>query len=176
MLARSYFWWPGLDADIEREVKDCENCKSNPKAPSPAPLHPLSRLHIDYAGPFENHMFLVVGDAYSKWIEVFKTNSSTAAITVQMLQECFATHGLPDVIMSDNGTAFTSEEFALFISENSIKHITLALKHPASNGFAEKYVHTFKETMKKMVDGERSLDTKLSRFLHSYRNTSHVTM
>ena len=49
-------------------------------------------------------MFLVVGDAYSKWIEVFKTNSSTTAVTVQRLRECFSTHGLPDVIVSDNGT------------------------------------------------------------------------
>ena len=65
------------------------------------------------------------------------------------LRECFSTHGLPDVIVSDNGTAFTSEDFALFLSENGIKHITSAPKHPASNGFAERYVRTFKETMKR---------------------------
>ena len=159
MLARSYFWWPGLDANIEFEVKKCASCQRNANAPPSAPLHPWewpsrpwSRLHIDYAGPFENHMFLVVGDAFSKWIEVFKTTSSTTTVTVQKLRECFSTHGLPDVLVSDNGTVFTSEEFALFMSENGIKHITSAPKHPASNGFAERYVRTFKETMKKMVD------------------------
>ena len=89
-------------------------------------------------------MFFVVGDAYSKWIDVFKTNSSTTAVTVQRLRECYSTHGLPDVIVSDNGTASTSEDFALFMSENGIKHITSAPKHPASNGFAERYVCTFK--------------------------------
>ena len=74
-------------------------------------------------------MFLVVGDAYSKWIEVFKTNSSTTAVTVQKLRECFSSHGLPDIIVSDDGTAFTSEDFALFMSENFIKHITSAPRH-----------------------------------------------
>ena len=59
-------------------------------------------------------------------MEVFKTNSSITAVTVQRLRECFSTHGLPDVIESDNETAFTSEGFALFMSENGIKHITSA--------------------------------------------------
>ncbi|XP_048590142.1 uncharacterized protein K02A2.6-like [Nematostella vectensis] len=182
MLARSYFWWPGLDADIEQKVKDCTSCQSNAKAPSTAPLHPWewpsrpwSRIHIDYAGPFEGHRFLVIGDAYSKWIEVFKTNSSTAAVTIQKLRECFSVHGLPDIIVSDNATAFIGEEFALFMSENGIKHITSAPKHPASNGFAERYVRTFKETMKKMGGEKENLDTKLSRFLLSYRTTPHAT-
>ena len=181
MLARSYFWWSGLDADIEQKVKNCESCQRNAKAPSAAPLHswewpsrPWSRLHIDYAGPFEGHMFLV-GDAYSKWIEVFKTSSSTAAVTIQKLREYFSVHGLPDIIVSDNGTAFTGEEFALFMSENGIKHITSAPKHRASNGFAERYVRTFKETMKKMGNEKESIDTKLSRYLLSYRTTPHAT-
>ena len=117
-------------------------------------------------------MFLVVGDAYSKWIEVFKTNLSTTAVTIQRLRECFSTHGLPTVIVSDNEIAFTSEEFALFMSENGIKHITSAPKHPASNGFAERYVRTFKETVKKMVNEKGSFDTKLSRFLLSYRSVT----
>ena len=86
MLARSYFWWPGHDANIGCEVKDCESCQRNANAPPSWewPSRPWSRLHVDYAGPFENHMFLVVGYAYSKWIEVFKTNSSTTAVTVQI--------------------------------------------------------------------------------------------
>jgi len=108
-------------------------------------------------------------------IEVFKTNSSSTAVTVKRLRECFSTHGLPDVIVSNNGTAFASEEFALFMSENAIKHITSAPRYLASNRFAERYVHTFKETMKKMVNEKGSLDTKLRRFLLSYRITPQET-
>ena len=87
-------------------------------------------------------MFLVVGDAYKKWIEFFKTNSATAAVIVRKLSECFSSHGLPNIVVSDNGTAFLSEEFALFMSRNGIKYITTAPKHPASNGFAERYVRS----------------------------------
>ena len=63
-------------------------------------------------------MFLVVGDAHSKWIEVCKTSSSTAAATIQKLRRGFSIHGLADIIVTDNGTAFTSEECALSMSGN----------------------------------------------------------
>ena len=59
-LARSYMWWPGMDKEIERYVKGCQDCQSTRKDPPPLPLHPWSlpgkpwsRIHIDYAGPME---------------------------------------------------------------------------------------------------------------------------
>ena len=76
-LARSYVWWPGLDKDIEKMVLHCPTCQSNHRSPSKASLHPWEwlkdpwrRLHIDYAGPYKNRMFLVVIDAHFKWLEV----------------------------------------------------------------------------------------------------------
>ena len=50
------------------------------------------------------------------------STSSSAAITV--LRSLFATHGLPEIIESDNGPAFKSEEFHLFIKNNGIHHVT----------------------------------------------------
>ncbi len=58
-LARSYVWWPGMDADIEKLAKECSVCQQLRPAPAVAPLHPWewpkqpwSRVHLDYAGPF----------------------------------------------------------------------------------------------------------------------------
>ena len=51
-------------------------------------------------------MLLVIVDAHSKWIEVHVTTSSTAAVTIEKLRSTFATHGLPNVLVSDNGPAF----------------------------------------------------------------------
>ena len=85
----------------------------------------------------------------------------------------FATHGLPEIIISDNGTAFTSNEFQEFTSKNSIRHIKTAPYHPASNGLAERAVQTFKEGLKKLTEG--SVETKLARFLFQYRLTPHST-
>ena len=104
-LARSYVWWPGLDHDIETLVKNCGKCQQNQKQPPEAPLHPWewpgqpwSRLHIDYAGPFQGEMFLVLVDAYSKWLEVHVMKSTTSTATIEKLREIFATHGLPKTV------------------------------------------------------------------------------
>ena len=67
---------------------------SRPAPPSPPlqpwswPDKPWSRLHLDYAGPLENKMFLVVIDAHSKWLDVFPVSSATSEVTMDKLRIC----------------------------------------------------------------------------------------
>ena len=39
-VARSYFWYPGLDRDIEKKAHSCIACQAAKNAPPAAPLHP----------------------------------------------------------------------------------------------------------------------------------------
>ena len=132
---------------------------------------PWSRIH----GPFQGHLFLVVIDSYSKWMDVIRVSSTSSQVTIKSLRDVFATHGLPKHIVSDNGTAFTSAEFKECISRNGIKHSTSAPFHPASNGLAEKAVQIFKNALKKMNTMKMNIDTKIARFLFKYRTTPHTT-
>ena len=91
-IARSYFWWPSLDAAIEEKAKSCSSCQKLRNVPQLAPLHPWDwpeepwqRIHIDFAGPFENHTFLVVVDAHSKWPEVVVMKSTSSEGTIEEL-------------------------------------------------------------------------------------------
>ena len=177
-LARSYMWWPGMDKDIEHQVKACSDCQSTRKDPPPVPLHPWtwperpwSRVHIDYAGPMEGKMFLLMMDAHSKWMEVHVTNSATSTATIKLLRRTFATLGLPEVMVSDNGTAFTSSEFAEFMKRNGIRHVRTPPYHPSSNGLVERAVQTFKGSFKRSRQG--SINTRVSRFFFTYRMTPH---
>lgn len=70
-------------------------------------------------------MFLFVVKAYSKWLEVFTVRQATAARTVDILQTLFSCTGLPQKLMSDNGTHFTGTEFQYFVRRNGNRHITL---------------------------------------------------
>ena len=178
-LARSYLWWPGVDTDLEKKVKSCSECQLHQNAPAKAPLHPWewperpwARLHIDFAGLcFGDKTFLVIVDAHSKWLEIIESRQ-TAESTIRHLQTLFSTHGLPEIIVSDNGPAFRSEEFKDYLSSNGIRHIQSAPYHPASNGLAERAVQSFKRAMKKATG---SLAVQLNEFLFRYRITPHTT-
>ena len=76
-------------------------------------------------------MFLIIIDAYSKWIKVFKTSTSTSEVTIEKFRQAFPTHGIPDVLVTDNGTCFTSHEFSTFPSENGILRVKTFPYHPA---------------------------------------------
>jgi len=161
-------------------MKHCEQCALQQRSPASVPLHPWewpnrpwSRIHIDYAGPLVGKMFLVVIDAHSKWMDVLPVPSATTSNTISVLRTVFATHGLPDILVSDNGAVFTSGEFGVFLKRNGIRHLTLAPYHPATNGLAERAVQIFRRAMRKSSPGE--LTTQIARFLFHYRTTPHTT-
>ena len=116
-------------------------------------------------------MFLIVVDAHSKWLEVYPTSSATSSTTIEMLRTMLATHSLPETVVTDNGSVFTSEEFGQFMQLNGVKHIKSAPYHPASNGLAERAVETFKEGLKKQSAG--SIQARVSWFLFAYHITPH---
>jgi len=179
-LARSYIWWPGMDAQITDLVKSCAVCQESRPSPAAAPLHPWewpsqpwSRIHLDFAGPFLNSMFLIIVDAHSKWIDAHIMRNITSATTIETLRAVFATHGLPRKVVTDNGPSFVSEEFRSFLSQNGIVHVTSAPYHPSSNGLAERAVQTVKQGLKRTTGA--TIQEKLSRFLFTYRITPQTT-
>ena len=163
-VARSYMWWPGLDQELEKLAKACPACQAVKRAPPTAPLHPWvwpsrpwQRVHLDFAGPFQGSMFLIGVDAYSKWPEVKIMSSTTVSKTLDVLREWFSTHGIPEHLVTDNGPQFIAEEFETFAKCNGIKHVKSAPYHPASNGLAERFVQSLKQSLKASQHDSRSL-------------------
>ena len=78
-------------------------------------------------------------------MDVCPVKSATSAATISQLQAIFATHGIPELLVSDNGPAFTSSKFEEFMHLNGIRHTTSARYHPATNGLAERAVQTFQD-------------------------------
>ena len=107
-------------------------------------------------------MFLIIVDAYSKWLNVEITQSITAEKTI-LICTVFATHGIPHKIVTDNGPTFCSEQFQTFMKINGIKFIFSAPYHPSSNGFAERAVQTVKQGLCQM-QGPEPIQDKLSNF------------
>ncbi|XP_058816520.1 uncharacterized protein K02A2.6-like [Topomyia yanbarensis] len=103
-VMRSHVCWPGVDQDVENFTASCRACTSVAKAPPktllsswPQASYPWQRLHVDYAGSFEGHYFLIIVDSYSKWPEIIRDTKVEA-----YLEEALSDHQLPlHVLLQD---------------------------------------------------------------------------
>ncbi|XP_028042295.1 uncharacterized protein K02A2.6-like [Bombyx mandarina] len=84
--ARSRCWFPGLDDALENMISSCEVCMQlrptpprTPVCPWEYPPQPFYRVHLDFLGPLNCRMYLVLVDAYSKWLEVYEMASTTTS-------------------------------------------------------------------------------------------------
>ena len=117
-IARRYVYLPGMDKDIEVITKGSLKYQLVAKGPPREnPIHwpetkkPRSQVHVDFAGLINGVTYLVLVDSHSKWPEVITMSSTSASATISVLDKIFATHCLPETIVSDNGTQFTSAQF-----------------------------------------------------------------
>lgn len=106
--------------------------------------------------------------------------TTTSAKTIDVLRNIFASHGLPEEVVSDNGPQITSGEFKQFLRSNGIKQTLVPAYHPASNGAAERSAQMVKAVLMKQVLGEEaqqvnmSMQHQLANFLLMYRSTPHT--
>jgi hypothetical protein len=170
-----------MDTALEDVSNHCNTCLENRAKPPRTELHPWewpqvpwSRIHIDYAGPLNNYFFLIIIDATSKWVEIFKTKSITSASTIGFLRTVYARWGFPLLLVSDNATAFRSFEFKEFTNGTGTRHVFSSVHHQSSNGAAENMVRSFKSYLKN-DSGKGSVQEQIDCFLHSYRLQPHST-
>ncbi|XP_044766716.1 uncharacterized protein LOC123322767 isoform X1 [Coccinella septempunctata] len=180
-VARSYFWWPEIDCDIENLANTCKICVSNSKRPEkisfmkwPYPTNVWSRLHADFLGPFFGRMFLIIIDAHSKWPEVCDMGTvTTSERTIEKFETLFSRYGICDHLVTDNGPQFTSFEFKRFLESVDVNHSFSPPYHPATNGAAENFVQTFKDKVNKIVSSGKTLRAAINLFLFDYRTMFH---
>ena len=87
---------------------------------------------------------MLVIDAYTKWLDVHVTSTSSSAVTIELLWKSFSMYGLPEVVVSDNAANFTSDDFKVFLRANGVKHVCTPPYHPSSYGLVERAVQTLK--------------------------------
>lgn len=180
-LARRTVWWPNVDSDIESYVSSCEACQrmSNSRSqvglfPWPKTFAPFERIHIDHFFLCDR-VFLIIVDDFSNWIDVKLNKSVSSKCVIQSLKEFFTNFGLPKVLVSDNATCFSSEEFSIFCRANGIEAKKSPQYHPQSNGLAERGVGIVKSSLRKiLLEGKvnpSQIEGKILDFLFKYRNT-----
>lgn len=156
-LAQTSIWWPNITAHIEEMVKKCivcsklKPCTKEPLMPSSFPDRPWSRLAMDL---FDLHgkTYLLIVDYYSRWPEIRLLDHLTSNTVITRLKSIFATHGIPELVISDNGPQFASHAFQNFAKEFGFTHTTSSPRYPQANGEAERAVQTVKNLLRKATD------------------------
>ncbi|XP_046544508.1 uncharacterized protein K02A2.6-like [Haliotis rubra] len=171
--ARDVLYWPGMSSQIDDLVSSCgicqENQMSNPKeplTPHEIPSRPWQMIGTDLF-QLEGCHYIIAVDYYSRFFEVTSLQDTKSYTVIQRLKGFFARHGIPEVVKSDNGPQYSSDEFKNFSKAWNFNHVTSSPGYPASNGLAEKTVQTAKRLLSKSKQDKQ--DPYLA--LLEYRNT-----
>ena len=76
---------------------------------------------------------------------------NTSSVVIEFLKEQFSRHGIPDSLVTDNGTQFTSQEFKQFTHSWEFVHVSSSPHHPKSNGKVEAALKVAKSLLKKAL-------------------------
>ena len=78
-----------------------------------------------------------------------KLGNTFSRTVIEKLKEVFSRFGIPDVVHSDNGPQYSSEEFQMFSREWGFSHVTSSPYYPQSNGLAERAVRSAKDLLER---------------------------
>jgi transposase InsO family protein len=144
---RSSFYYSTVKSDAAELVQKCDACQFLSKQQH-LPAQQLQIIHVtwpfacwglDMIGPFKKAQggythILVVIDKFTKWIEYKPIASLTSAKTMEFIQDIIFRFGIPNNIITDQGSNFTSAEFFNFCEQRNIQIKYASVAHPRANG------------------------------------------
>ncbi|KAK3745368.1 hypothetical protein QZH41_001397 [Actinostola sp. cb2023] len=180
-MIRHKYWWPGMNLQIENLVKKCFECQIStvtkhvePAKMTELPARPWATIEVDFCGPFPNGEYaLVATDQYSRYPEIEFTRTTSFESTRKKLKKMFSTHGIPEVLQTDNGPPFNSHAFEEFAKETGFRHKRITPIHPKAQG----QVEGFNKLVNKIsaIARQDSIDPHEAIYdmLQAYRSTPH---
>ncbi|KAF4527949.1 hypothetical protein B566_EDAN014122 [Ephemera danica] len=178
---RSKVWWFTMDKDVEEFCKHCHGCQIVAPFELPEPLQPTALptgswkdIAIDYLGPFPNGKnILVVIDYYSRFIEAVITTSTTAATTINILEEIFCRFGYPESMRADQAPQLSGSEMRDYCLLNGIRLVSTTPRYPQANGEVERQNRSIMKVLKIANAEKDDLQKALNTYLLAYRSTPH---
>lgn len=167
-------WWPGMRKHLEDTVNKCHIClehrvnNAEPLKPTLPTERPWQKVASDLFD-WKQTPYLLVVDYFSRYPEVVKLSSTSSKAVIQHLKTIFARHGIPEIVMSDNGPQYSSEDFKVFARDYDFVHQTSSPHFPQSNGAVERCVQTIKRQLNKSTDPQLALmEYRSTAMFHGY--------
>ncbi|GAU38515.1 hypothetical protein TSUD_396320 [Trifolium subterraneum] len=143
---------------------------------------PFAWWGMDILGPFPTaarqvKYLIVAVDYFTKWIEAEPLAKIGASHILRFFKRnVLARFGIPQVVVTDNGTQFTNKKFQEFLATiGTTQHFT-SVEHPQTNGQAEAVNRVILRGLRQRMGASKGNWTEeLHNVLWSYRTTPHST-
>ncbi|GAU50258.1 hypothetical protein TSUD_409040 [Trifolium subterraneum] len=187
---RAGYYWPTMQNDAKDHALKCDKCQRHGDMHI-APANELKTLispwpfgwwGMDILGPFPTasrqvKYLIVAVDYFTKWIEAEPLAKIGASHILRFFKRnVLARFGIPQVVVTDNGTQFTNKKFQEFLAAiGTTQHFT-SVEHPQTNGQAEAANRVILRGLRRRMGASKGNWTdELHNVLWSYRTTPHST-
>ncbi|CAJ2627752.1 unnamed protein product [Trifolium pratense] len=187
---RAGYYWPTMQQDAKDHVKKCDKCQRHGDMHL-APPHELKSMSspwpfawwgMDILGPFtkglhQNKFLIVAVDYFTKWVEAEPLSDITSFRILRFFKrDVLCRFGIPQAVVTDNGTQFTDKGFQDFLAALGTKQHFTSVEHPQTNGQAEAANRVILRGLRRRLDqNKKKWVEELESVLWAYRTTPHST-
>ena len=183
----SHFTWPRMYVQTKELVRICPGCQKAaknrfaraPLQPLPCIGEPFRVVAMDLVGPLprtaSGHKYLLtLMDLHSKFPEAIPLKRVTNEVVLEAFMEIVSRHGIPETILTDQGSVFMSRLTKSLCELLGVERIRTSPYHPQSDGALERWHGCLKSMLKKEGGDVKNWDNTLKYLLFAYRDTPHT--
>ncbi|XP_058817506.1 uncharacterized protein K02A2.6-like [Topomyia yanbarensis] len=172
--------WPCMDRDVADKVQECAGCAAVSSQFPPEPMirkqmpeRAWQEIAIDFFTAKECATFLVIVDYFSRFLKVVEMKSTNAIKTIEALDEVFDEQLYPEIIRSDNGPPFSSEDFTKYCQAKNIRLVRTIPYWPQMNGLVERQNQGILKALRIAKVTNSNWRKAVKDYIHMYNTTPH---
>jgi len=184
---RANLYWPKMDENITEYVRSCDVCQRNKVIrhkkygllePFEVPMRPWTAISIDFIVRLPKSdrytKIWVIVDRFSKMAHFIplRTEEDIKELAMTFVKEIWRLHGLPESIVSDRDTRFTSKFWTSLMQLLQVKRNLSTALHPESDGQTERVNQTEEQYLRSYCSYQQDDWVSLLPFAEQAYNTS----
>lgn len=183
------FDWEGISQDVTDFISKCSSCQMNktasrntkqPMVISTTASEPFERVFIDVVGPltrtYQGNVYILTlqCDLTKFSVATPMTNKEANTVAYHFVTSFVCIHGMPQNLISDQGTEFLNKIFSETCKLIGVKRINTSPYHPQANGALERSHRTLGEYLRHYVDADQqNWDTYIPYAMFTYNSSEH---